>query len=207
MKTSSFSLTLTFLVLLAFASADPNPVLDIDGKKLRAETHYYILPVVRGMGGGLSLDFTGRVNNSEVSFCPLDVVQERLEVENGLPVTFSPVNPKKDVIRESTDHNIQFEAMTICIQSTLWQLASQDEATGLYFVATGGQKGNPGKDTLRNWFKIEKFDNYYKLVFCPSVCDICKVICMDVGIYVDENHMRRLVLSEKPFLVMFKKVD
>ncbi|XP_047319499.1 miraculin-like [Impatiens glandulifera] len=207
MKTSTISLILILQVIFAAASAAPNAVLDINGKKLRSETQYYILPVFRGMGGGLTLGFTGRVNNSEVDFCPLDVVQKGNELETGLPLTFSPVNPKKDVIRESTDLNIQFEASTICIQSTLWKLTGRDEATGLNFVGTGGEKGNPGKDTVSNWFKIEKYDNDYKLVFCPSVCDICKVICMDVGIYVDENHMRRLVLSEKPFKVMFRKVD
>jgi len=178
----------------------PDPVLDITGKKLRTGTSYYILPVFRGRGGGLTLASTG------IETCPLDVVQERREVENGLPVTFSPVNIKKGVIRLSTDLNIKFSTSTVCVQSTVWKLNSHDDSLGQWFVTTGGVEGNPGRETTSNWFKIEKFDDDYKLVFCPSVCDNCKVLCRDIGIYIDQaTGIRRLALSDIPFKVMFKK--
>ncbi|KAK2642914.1 hypothetical protein Ddye_024677 [Dipteronia dyeriana] len=186
--------------LVVTADASPDPVLDIAGKKLRAGTDYYILPVFRGRGGGLTLASTGKET------CPLDVVQERHEVENGLPVTFSPVNIKKGVIRLSTDQNIKFNASTICVQSTVWKLDSYDDSLGQWFVTTGGVEGNPGRETTSNWFKIEKFDDDYKLVFCPSVCDTCRVLCRDIGIYIDRaTGIRRLALSDTPFKVMFKK--
>ncbi|KAK0578887.1 hypothetical protein LWI29_017758 [Acer saccharum] len=186
--------------LVVTADALPDPVLDINGEKLLAGTDYYILPVVRGRGGGLTLASTGNET------CPLDVVQERNEVENGLPVIFSPVNIKKGVVRLSTDQNIKFNASTICIQSTVWKLDSHDDSLGQWFVTTGGVEGNPGRETTSNWFKIEKFDDDYKLVFCPSVCDICKVLCRDIGIYIDQaTGIRRLALSDTPFKVMFKK--
>ncbi|TXG47972.1 hypothetical protein EZV62_027266 [Acer yangbiense] len=186
--------------LVVTADASPDPVLDIVGKKLRTGTDYYILPVIRGRGGGLTLASTGKET------CPLDVVQERHDVENGLPVTFSPVNIKKGVVRLSTDQNIKFSASTICVQSTVWKLDSHDDSLGQWFVTTGGVEGNPGRETTSNWFKIEKFDDDYKLVFCPSVCDICKVLCRDIGIYIDQaTGIRRLALSDTPFKVMFKK--
>ncbi|KAK4857398.1 hypothetical protein QYF36_000047 [Acer negundo] len=186
--------------LVVTADASPDPVLDITGKKLRAGTDYYILPVIRGRGGGLTLASTGKET------CPLDVVQERHEVENGLPVTFSPVNIKKGVVRLSTDQNIKFSASTICVQSTVWKLDSHDDSLGQWFVTTGGVEGNPGRETTNNWFKIEKFDDDYKLVFCPSVCDTCRVLCRDIGIYIDQaTGIRRLALSDTPLKVMFKK--
>ena len=184
---------------LLCANAAPDPVLDISGKKLRTGTDYYILPVFRGRGGGLTLASTGNET------CPLDVVQEQLEVSNGLPVTFSPVNIKKGVIRVSTDQNIKFSAATICVQSTVWKLANFDDSTQQWFVTSGGVEGNPGRETVDNWFKIEKDEDDYKLVFCPTVCNFCKVKCRDVGVFIDDAGVRRLALSDVPFKVMFKR--
>ncbi|KAK9099333.1 hypothetical protein Syun_026378 [Stephania yunnanensis] len=90
--------------------------------------------------------------------------------------------------------------------TSVWKLASFDEEVRRYFVTTGGREGSPGIGSLSNWFKIEKDGEDYKLSFCPSVCKFCKVICKDVGIYVDGEGVRRLALSdETPFNVMFKK--
>ncbi|KAL6319971.1 hypothetical protein AAG906_037047 [Vitis piasezkii] len=133
MKTMSLLLSLLLIALAlkpfpVAAEAAPDPVLDIEGKKLQSEVDYYILQ--RG-GGGLTLASTGNET------CPLDVVQEQHEVSNGLPLMFIPVNPKKGVIRVSTDHNIEFCAATICVQSTVWKL-EYDESSEQQFVTTGG---------------------------------------------------------------------
>ena len=72
-------------------------------------------------------------------------------------------------------------------------------------MSSGGVEGNPGPATLSNWFKIEKFGDDYKLVFCPTVCNFCKVVCKDVGIFIDDDGLRRLALTDdQPFKVMFK---
>ncbi|CAK9171368.1 unnamed protein product [Ilex paraguariensis] len=198
MKTTFLLLSfLGFAVLSTAAAAAPEPVLDIAGKKLRTGVDYYILPVFRGMGGGLTLASPGN------DTCPLDVVQEQHEVDNGFPLTFSPVNPKKGVIRESTDLNIKFSAATICVQSTVWKI-DYDKSLRQYFVTSGGVEGNPGRETTDNWFKIEKDGDDYKLVFCPTVCNYCKVICKDIGIYI-QNGVRRLALGDASFKLMFKK--
>lgn len=193
---------LSFLLLASYSlGATPDPVLDTAGKILRTGVDYYILPVVRGRGGGLTLAPTRNKT------CPLDVVQELHEVDNGLPLSFTPVNVKKGVIRESTDMNIKFSAASICVQSTVWKLAQYDELRGQYVVTSGGVEGNPGIKTISNWFKIEKYGDDYKLVFCPTVCNYCKVICKDVGIFI-ENGRRILGLTlgdVVPLKVMFKK--
>ncbi|ESR54671.1 hypothetical protein CICLE_v10023623mg, partial [Citrus x clementina] len=106
---------------------------------------YYILAAICGRGGGLTLGSRG--NNKTFL---LHVVQEQNILKYGLPMTFSPINPKKGIVRESTDLNIKFEVAKI------------------RFVTTGGVKGNPGPQTTRNWFMIEKFYSDYKLVFYHS---------------------------------------
>lgn len=178
----------------------PEPVLDHLKKQLRVGSDYYILPVVRGQGGGLTLAATANKT------CPLDVVQHRLEVESGLPLTFRPTHDKKGVVRVSTDYNIKFSAASVCVQSTVWILY-YDEVIQKYFITTGGVEGNPGIHTLSNWFKIERFDSDYKLVFCPTVCNYCKVVCKGIDILIQDG-VRRLTLTDgAPFKVMFKKAS
>ena len=193
----------TLLLLLLFSTislclgqSSPDPLRDIDRNLVRSGTDYYILPVFRGMGGGLTLSPTK--NES----CPLDVVQERQEVDRGLPLTFTPVDPKKGVIRESTDLNIIFSASSICIQSNVWML---EEYEGQYIVSAHGVSGNPGRETLSNWFKIEKYEDDYKIVFCPTVCDLCRPVCGDIGVKIAKNGSRRLAISDVPFKIQFRK--
>ncbi|KAG8378603.1 hypothetical protein BUALT_Bualt07G0002700 [Buddleja alternifolia] len=200
-------LSLCFILLSIFyinsslsaAAQKPSPVLDIAGNELRAGTDYYILPVIRGRGGGLTLDSIGNRT------CPLDVVQEQLEVENGLPLTFNPVNSTEDIVRVSTDQNIIFSASSICVQTTVWTLYF-DESIGRYFVTTGGVAGNPGRETIRTWFKIEEYEGHYRFVYCPSVCDTCRVVCGEVVIFLQDGKRRlSLSLTDVPFMVMFRK--
>ncbi|KAI7753039.1 hypothetical protein M8C21_016794 [Ambrosia artemisiifolia] len=197
MKTIFLFLLLS-IILFSFSLAQPSPdaVRDIDSNLLRSGTKYYILPVFRGRGGGVTLAPTR--NES----CPLDVVQEGFELQNGLPLTFTPLDPKKGVIRESTDLNIVFSASSICIQSNVWMI---EEYKGQLIVTGHGTAGNPGQDTLSNWFKIEKYEDDYKLVFCPTVCDFCKPVCGDIGVKIDENGIRRLAISDVPFKIKFRK--
>ncbi|KAK8590152.1 hypothetical protein V6N13_088933 [Hibiscus sabdariffa] len=198
MKTALF-LAFTFLFFgSSIASDEPEAVLDISGQGLRTDADYYVLPVVRGRGGGLTLD-----SADNETLCPLFVVQEQLEVDTGLPLYFSPVNVEQGVIRESTDLNVIFNASTLCIQGTLWSLV-YDEPLQKFVVAAGGAAGNPGRETLNNWFKIEKFDDDYKFIFCPAVCDTCRPVCGDLGVII-VNGIRRLALTDDPLKVMFRR--
>ncbi|KAI3986359.1 hypothetical protein MKX01_002204 [Papaver californicum] len=213
MKTTTASLLLAFAficvaisVQFSVISAASEAVLDIKGQALRKGVKYYVLPVARGMGGGLEL---GKQLNG--TLCPLQVVQAQREISDGLPLTFTSVNPKAQVIRVSTDLNVKFSASSICIQSMVWRLADFDDSVSKWFIGTNGVAGSPGPQTTGNWFKIEKdgvVKNSYKLVHCPGVCNFCKVICKEVGIYVGADRVRRLALiddGERPFRVMFKK--
>ncbi|KAE8692806.1 putative Kunitz family trypsin and protease inhibitor protein [Hibiscus syriacus] len=204
MKAALFS-ALAFLLFSSTIVADqPNAVLDVSGQELLTGTDYYVLPVIRGRGGGLTL---GSATNADPNTgCPLVVVQEQLEVSSGLPLYFSPVNVEQQggIVRVSTDFNVIFNASSICVQSTLWELAF-DESLQKFVVATGGVPGNPGPETLNNWFKIERFEDDYKLAFCPGVCDICRPVCGDLGVFIDDDGVRRLVLADEPLKVMFRR--
>lgn len=72
------------------------------------------------------------------------------------------------------------------------------------FATTDGFIGNLGPHS--NWFKIEKYVEGYKLVYCPSVCPSCKHECKNVGLFEDENSNKRLALSDVPYQVKFVKV-
>lgn len=201
-----FALT-TKPLLLGAAGAAPEPVIDTSGKKLRADANYHIIPAVPFTicgfvscftGGGLSLD---SIDES----CPLDVIIEK--ANEGLPLRFSPVNTKKGVIRVSTDLNIFFsDSDERCPHhSTVWMLDQFDASIGQTYVTTGGVVGNPGEHTILNWFKIQKYEDAYKLVYCPRVCPSCHHLCKDIGMFVDANRRMHLALSDDPFKIKFKE--
>ncbi|KAL5154043.1 Miraculin [Glycine soja] len=79
----------------------------------------------------------------------------------------------------------------------MWRFGQVDAATGQRFVTTGGVQGNPGVGTIDNWFKIERFESAYKIVYCPTVCESCEVECKDVGIFLDDDRNTRFVLISR----------
>ncbi|XP_019200089.1 PREDICTED: miraculin-like [Ipomoea nil] len=211
MKFSHF-LILSLLSLLSFAFtalSNPHPfsdggtpslVLDADGGRLQAGVNYLVLPVIPGRGGGLS-----PANINEKSSCPRDIIQEASEIQTGFPVSFSPVDTATGSVPLSTDINVKFFTPTVCSNETVWRVGKYDEVLKRYFIVTGGVEGNPGPETIANWFKIEKLESDYKIVFCPSVCSICQVVCDDVGIYVGTGGTKFLALSDSPLVVKFKR--
>ncbi|KAL4576504.1 hypothetical protein LXL04_012599 [Taraxacum kok-saghyz] len=182
---------------LALSSAQP-PVRDTDRNILRSGSGYYILPATRGTGGGIKLS-PKTINET----CPSDVVQENNELLNGLPLTFIPVTANKDgAITESTDLNIRFSGSSDCVQSAIWRV---EAVNGVREISSHGRLGNPGVQTLSNWFKIEKYEDSYKLVFCPSVCNTCRPACADIGSTIAKSGRRSLVLNNVSLKVTFKK--
>ncbi|KAJ0778843.1 putative proteinase inhibitor I3, Kunitz legume, kunitz inhibitor STI-like superfamily [Helianthus annuus] len=187
---------------MANSAPVPAPVLDTKGKNLRVGVKYRVKPEDGdGYIGGLSLV---EVRNMS---CPA-VVGQAPGVDKGLWLTFTPVNPKERLIRLSTDVNIKFSGSNSCNESNVWQL-KYNKALEQYAVMVGGVEGNPGPETLNNWFKIEKgkYNDSYKFVFCPSVCSDCKVMCGDINTFLtNDSEGQPLVLSNDtywPFSVVF----
>ncbi|KAG9441985.1 hypothetical protein H6P81_017839 [Aristolochia fimbriata] len=191
-----------FLLLASLSEAGSGEsVRDVEGKKLLYGAEYYILPSIWARGGGFALA-------SRNGTCPLNVAQEFSEVNNGLPVKFFPAATGGKTVHFGADINVVFSAATICVQSTAWRLLGPDAATQKRYVATGGATGNPGQATISNWFKIEKSGEGslgYKLVFCPTVCNFCKVVCGNIGVFMEKDK-RWVGLTDDPFPVVFKKV-
>ncbi|GJW24479.1 proteinase inhibitor I3 [Tanacetum coccineum] len=164
MKTVTL-LSLSF-ILSVKVNAAPSSVLDVTGKNLQAGVNYYVIPAAgNSSGGGIAPGPTGPHKT-----CPLGITQLQAKKH---ALTFTPVNPKKRVIRLSTDTNIKFSGPTSCNESKVWRL-KYDEAIQQYFFG-GGVQGNPGRETFDNWFKVEKTEDGYKFGFCPTVCNFCKV--------------------------------
>ncbi|KAL8192524.1 hypothetical protein R6Q57_027709 [Mikania cordata] len=72
-------------------------------------------------------------------------------------------------------------------------------------VSSCGVLGNPGSKTISSWFKIEKYENDYKFVCCPTMCDTCRPDCGDIGTTIAKNGRRSLLLSTEPLKVKFIK--
>ncbi|XP_057443447.1 kunitz trypsin inhibitor 5-like [Lotus japonicus] len=202
MKTITFPSIFTFLlfslVLEAAHASSNEQVFDISGGKLQIGPTYYVLPSPTTRLSGLAL-----IGDEP---CPLYVAAE--DAYEGFPVSFNAMSRKQAVVNISTDVNIQFYIKNMtCPLSSVWKIGEFDAWTKQRFVTIGGVLGKPGKKTVSIWFKIEKYDDdYYKIVYCPSVCKQCKVQCSDVGVYLDDyNENKRLALSNVPLKVQFKQ--
>ncbi|KAK4375805.1 hypothetical protein RND71_006482 [Anisodus tanguticus] len=86
------------------------------------DLRYFVLPVIRGRGGGLYPS-----NVKQQNLCPRDIIQEADEVQQGLHVVFTHVDTKKGVVRESTDLNVRFYTPTICARETIWKIGEYDD--------------------------------------------------------------------------------
>ncbi|XP_031263032.1 miraculin-like [Pistacia vera] len=204
-------LVLSFLFLALIASkpllgaGDPKPLLDINGEKVLTGTPYYIVSAIRGAGGGGVSVFPTRDR------CPRNVIQLPSDLDKGLPLLFSPATENGDgIVYESSDLNIRFYSQdALCLQ-IVWRVNDYDSSTGEWFITRSGVAGNPGAETLLNWFKFERFGNThsYKIVHCPKVCDTCATLCGDVGVHLLSG-TRRLVLKADPgnFLINFIKAE
>ncbi|KAM3247351.1 kunitz trypsin inhibitor 5-like [Capsicum annuum] len=121
----------------------------------------------------------------------------------GSILQFSPVEPKEKPVKLSTDMNVKFTSMLISDSSTVWRSLIPQR----YLVTVAGVEGNPGRETLGNWFKIDKYEDAYKRVCsCPGVCNIYRPFCGDIGI-LGENGKRVLFVGrDQPLKGTFHKL-
>ncbi|KAL5983003.1 hypothetical protein ACLOJK_017083 [Asimina triloba] len=215
--------------ILCKSSGDCEAVVDIEGKNLQPNVPYYIWPVARSGGLGLTAG-DGQV-------VQLQMNSEAAE-GMGIPVTFQPVNASDNVVCLSADTQVAFSNS---IQTTAWTLAS-DGVRLTSDVLIDDEAGETSG--LPNWFKIEKYHYhphhhhhhhhhkhhhhhhhhhyhlchhdchhhrhryYYKLAFCPSTIGGGSYgdKCGDLGIFAEDDGKRWLGLNgSTPFPVVFKK--
>ncbi|XP_016566818.2 kunitz trypsin inhibitor 5-like [Capsicum annuum] len=192
----ALSITSSFLIK---AQDVREPVLDVSGNAVRTGVNYFILPAGRGNGGGLHV---ASIRNRTK---PLVVSQNADESALGSSLRFSPVDPKENTVRLSDDMNIKFTSMVISDSSTVWRI-NTEVSPQRYLVTVGGVEGNPGSKTLVNWFRIDKYEDAYKLVYCPGVCNLCRPFCGDIGVLVENGKRVLFVGRDKPLKVKFHKL-
>lgn len=204
---STFSSDLLLPSELSTSNPYP-PILDTDGNPLKAGSKYFVIPSIRGMGGGLILT---RVVDKSLKVCPQDVVQVPNEVNRGRPVEFFPAYPEKtgELILTNNPINIKFYSpseTSRCANFTVWKMDKKYK-----YVVGRGTLGALNK--IRNWFRIVPYGKDYRFVYCPTLCVPCKIRCLDLFISYEKQgenvDIRRLAASgnELPFSVTFKKAD
>ncbi|XP_062185487.1 alpha-amylase/subtilisin inhibitor-like [Phragmites australis] len=183
-------------IFLSCNGAAPPPVYDTDGLELSADASYYVLPAVRGHGGGLTMA-------PHVLRCPLFVAQETNELRKGFPVRFTPEQQQGGdrTVRVSTDVRIHFAAVTTCVQTTEWHVSGDDEPTsGRQQVVTGPILA-PSPGGREKVFRVESYGrakaHTYKLVSCRGSCQ-------DLGVFRDDRGSW-LGASDRAHVVVFKK--
>ncbi|KAF8090440.1 LOW QUALITY PROTEIN: hypothetical protein N665_0476s0019 [Sinapis alba] len=145
--------------------------------------------------GGLGL--AGRGDKK----CPLDIVQESSEENNGIPLKLSEwMNhigyvPKNENLRIEMDTGDK-----VCCDQTYWSVDNHlDEKTQQTFVLAG-----PKTKWSTNSFDLQKSGEGYKFVWCPThdlgACKLYSPECNDLGIFVDEKGVRRLAFSDEPLV-------
>jgi hypothetical protein len=193
---TAFMLFINLPVQVQGAGETDHPdVVDAEGNPVLVGAEYYVLPAVDGSGGGLTLKM--RVNNS----CPLYVAQEDSEKSRGLPVVFRPAkgqtgNYSSVIVQEHVNLNVNMAAVTTCVQSTAWSVQNDANTTKRFIKASDSS----------SLFQIVKAidGDGYVLYFCP--CN-CRLVCTKVGIYVDGDEKRWLVIdnSAEALRVQFQK--
>ncbi|KAF7813430.1 Kunitz-type trypsin inhibitor KTI1 [Senna tora] len=185
-------LPLSLFLLAFFSTTTSAVVVDTDGNIMKNGGSYYILPVFRGMGGGLGLGQTGNET------CPISVVQDPNELSHGMPVRIaSPY--LTTFINEGFPLSIGFITVPTCADTpSEWTVVKKMNELGFPVKITGY------KNTLNGVFTIKRHEERdYKIQFCGYN----SMMCGDIGIHVDDDGVRHVVVGHVngPFLVNFKK--
>ncbi|KAL1339223.1 hypothetical protein AAHE18_U019400 [Arachis hypogaea] len=199
MKATTTTTTNVFAIFILFtfisihlSSLATAELVDTDGDLIRNGGLYYILPVFRGNGGGIGRTSTGNET------CPLTVVQQRSEVDKGLPIIIS--SPFRiGFLYEGLPLDLSFSFVPLCTPTpSKWILVKGLlEGEGATVKLTGFYENE-----VQGWFEIRKHLDDYKLSFCASSNNNC----VDIGVKRDDEGNRLLVATEdNPFVVNFKK--
>ncbi|KAL7586390.1 hypothetical protein Lser_V15G36420 [Lactuca serriola] len=111
-----------FTTTLLLLSASSDVIYDSAGTELLRGNPYYILPLLRRSGGGLTL------SRSTKDACPLNVTQESFEVNNGGPFTFSPIVQDEEIIPVAYPISISAYVVNPCHGSNIWKVTTSTAA-------------------------------------------------------------------------------
>nr|XP_043612853.1 kunitz trypsin inhibitor 5-like [Erigeron canadensis] len=205
----SFIILTTTFPPLATAS---DVIYDSAGNKLLRGIPYFILPLLRGTSGGLTL------SRSRKDACPLDVTQEPFELNFGVPFTFTPIVLDEDYVHASYPVSIEADVADPCKGSNILKVSTTAELSavvkklvgsppGTKTITTGGEFNTP-----ESCFQFVEDDvmpglRSYQIQLCPFKCGsnstTSSLTCYNIGITPDESGKGFLSLTDAMFPVVF----
>ncbi|KAJ0552819.1 putative proteinase inhibitor I3, Kunitz legume, kunitz inhibitor STI-like superfamily [Helianthus annuus] len=190
-----------FITTHSLLSTASDVIYDSTGNKLLKGVPYYILPLLRGTGGGLTL------SRASKDACPLDVTQEPFDLSNGVPFTINPILFDQNNIRVAYPISIEADVADPCRGSNILKVVTSEDVVKT--VTAGGQF-----DTPESCFQLVENDmmpglRSYQIQYCPSKCGSntgtgTDVICYNVGIISNSDGKRFVGLTDVMFPVVFE---
>ncbi|XP_024991555.1 kunitz trypsin inhibitor 2-like [Cynara cardunculus var. scolymus] len=190
-----FVFTTTFSHL---STAAVDVIYDSAGNKLLKGVPYYILPLLRGTGGGLTL--SGSINNT----CPLSVTQEPFELSYGVPFIITPILFDEEFIRESYPVSVNADIADPCQGSKIWKVTTG--AATAKTVTIGGVSNTPEScfQVVEN--KMMPGLQSYQIQHCPFKCGLNSTTsrsCYNIGVVSDAVGKGFLAPTDVIFPVVF----
>ncbi|PWA71509.1 proteinase inhibitor I3 [Artemisia annua] len=166
---------------LFIVTISSNVIYDSSGNKLLRGIPYYIIPLLRGSGGGLTLTQTKK------NTCPLNVTQEPFDVNHGVPFIFNPIILDEDIIHGAYPISIEADVTNACSGSTIWKFNKPESC--FQFVENDMMPG------LQS----------YQIQHCPFKCGSSStdVGCYNVGIISNPDGNGYLGRTDSIFPVVF----
>lgn len=223
-----------FLNLFIFTATLPphsaEVIYDSTGNKLLRGIPYYILPLLRGSGGGLTL------SQNTKDGCPLNVTQEPFDISNGIPFTFNPIILDEEVIRGAYPISIEADVVNPCRGSNILKVTNTSkekdddddddffkivkdrnsnkrkkdddhdkDVVPIQIVTTGGEFNKPD-----SCFQIVE-DNMmpgllsYEIQHCPFKCGASSsnLKCYNVGVITEADGKGYLGHTDEIFPIVF----
>ncbi|MFS7960253.1 putative proteinase inhibitor I3, Kunitz legume, kunitz inhibitor STI-like superfamily [Helianthus anomalus] len=230
MKTTFSSIFLNIFLFTTTISPLTAIIHDSSGNKLLHGIPYYILPLLRGSGGGLTVSQTTKTS------CPLNITQEPFEVNRGIPFTFNPIVLDEQFIRGAYPLSIEADVINPCSGSKIWKVTSttssknngdkfvtsvtvrdsnskkkddddDDNDKGVDIVTTGGEFNKP-----ESCFQIVEDVmmpglQSYQIQNCPFKCGGSSgdgFTCYNVGVVTDVDGNGYLGRTDAMFPVVFE---
>ncbi|XP_054787963.1 trypsin inhibitor B-like [Prosopis cineraria] len=201
MKPTAF-LSFVFFLLFAFTATtiSADMVFDSDGEVMINGGKYYLSPST-SIGGGAIV--SAAIRNGDSHSCSLAVVSA--PYAKGWAVTISSPH-LTTFISTALPLYISFAYLppNVCTDSPNWVVIKSLPVGEPVMLGSAEEFGSA---YVSGWFFIKTHDSekhYYKLVFCEHGNDHCG----DIGVKVDGEERRRLVVTDKdPLVFKFDKVN
>ncbi|XP_076908534.1 kunitz trypsin inhibitor 5-like [Bidens hawaiensis] len=195
-----------FITTHSLLSTASDVIYDSAGDKLLTGVPYYIFPLLRGTGGGLTL------SRATKDSCPLDVTQEPFEFNYGVPFIVTPIIFDETYIRESYPVSIEASFTDPCQGSKTLKLSSSEVVTAaaaktVKTVTAGGQL-----NTQESCFQFVEDEvmpgtRSYQIQLCPFKCgsnSSTSLSCYNIGLVTNSDGKTFLGQTDALFPVVFQ---